>query len=227
MSIRLGFLGLLKTLLLLYFGCIWGSHFLGQVVKQSFWKKTQQILTDNWKAPFLSFLGFTCYFPFSWSLRVGWGGQRATSLGPETSLFLLLFFFGGGGVLLFCFFLEDKTRKNYVPPKKGHFCFFQCLPLFLPIFLHSPLSHTHSLSSPLLSSPFSLSLSLSISLFFFFIFFAFLSLFFFFIISSSLFVFLPCLFAFSFLKRTSSTCFNLKLFEHSFFWFLSWFVFQV
>ena len=90
--------------------------------------KKKKILTDNWKAHFWVFFGFSCFFSFFVcffffyvlvvfvfleGLRVMWGGRRATSLGPKPSLFVCL---GFVLFLIFFVFFKGQVRWPEGPP---------------------------------------------------------------------------------------------------------------
>ena len=191
--------------------------------KGKFWTPTQKRkkLTDNWKAHFWVFFGFSCFFFFFFFFvffcmfccflcffggfkgHVRWPeGPPHLALNPPYLFFLFVLFFFG------FFLVPFLSLGHLIGPKTLFFLFvkkfflsaflffiFECLPFFL-----------HSLFWP---PPFSLFLSLSFSLFWasfsFFLSSSFLSFFFasfgFLFLSLSFFWFLLC---FCFMKGTTS-----------------------
>ena len=152
------------------------------------------------------FLGFFCLF---WRVEgSGEVARRATSLGPEPSLFVFFFVcFFLCFLFFFCWFLSlFLIEKPCFPPKKWHFCFFQCFPFFLPSLVWPP--------------PFSLSLSLSLSL-------SFLSSFL--LVFPFCFLWAPCCLSLSFLFVSSSLLFheknNIKIFNYKVFVHQSFLIF--
>ena len=173
------------------------------------------MLTDNWKAHFWVFFGFSgfffCFFFFCCFL--GGGGFKGQVRWPEGPPHLAL----NPPYLFFLFFLSlFLIEKPCFPPKKGIFCFFfECLPLFLLSLFWPP--------------PFSLSLSLSLSFFFLPSFLSFFFAFFWFLVFVSFFSFY-FFFAFASWKNNIKV-FNYRVFVHQsfliFVGFLSSFFFQI
>ena len=132
--------------------------------------KTQTILTDDWKAPILTF--FYCRFSLFLFVIVSFGGSKGQVRWPEGPphlalnllISLVVFFCSGVSFVLVSF----RRHKNlWLYPRKGHFIYF--------------FSVSHCFCLSFFAAPFrSLSLSISILLFclFSFIFSFFLSLFF-------------------------------------------------
>ena len=155
---------------------------------------------------FFSFLVFYLFFLGGFK-----GHRRATSLGPNPSLFTIFLL----AVVVVSFLFFAFNAKYCFSPRKGRFAFiFESLPLFLLIW----------------PPPFSMSLSLSLSCsFLFFFLLVYFFAFFWFLLLLSFFPFVSSLFLFH--GRNNIETFNCNFFFHqSFvfsFGFLSCFFFQI